>query len=91
MAAVLVVLQILLVVVMFGCALTVVMRMFQEDQTVLGIVSIVLTLCTLIGWLLPFIYGWVKVQEWRLMPIMGTWTACLVLEVVLGVASFAVS
>jgi hypothetical protein len=89
MAVALLLLQILVLVVMFGCFLMVVLRMFQEDKTVLGIVSIVLTVCTLIGWLLPFVYGWIKVQEWRMMPIMGTWTACLVLEIILGGASLA--
>ena len=37
-----------------------------------------------------FIYGWIKVQEWRLMPIMGTWTACFVLGIMLSLASLAV-
>jgi hypothetical protein len=91
MAVVLLVLQVLVGLVMLGCFIMVVIRMFQEDQTVLGIVCIVLTFCTGVGWLIAFVYGWIKVQEWRLMPIMGTWTACFALEVLLVVAGAVVA
>ena len=49
----------------------VVIQMFKRDQSTLGIVCIILTLCTGVGPLIAFIFGWMKATEW---DIKKTWT-----------------
>ena len=64
------------------CWILVLIKMFQNGQTGLGILSI---FCGIVA----FIYGWVKVNEWNLKTVMIVWTACWALSIVLVVAGGA--
>jgi hypothetical protein len=66
------------------CYILVIVQMFQHNQTGMGVACLVgLILCG-IGALVAFIYGWVKAGEWRINNIMLTWTACIVVSVILN-------
>jgi hypothetical protein len=60
------------------CLIIVIVKMFQKQQTGLGIASIILTFCIPLGFLLPFIYGWMKAGEWGIKNLMMGTTGCLV-------------
>ena len=57
----------------FVCFILVVVKMFQNDQTGLGIVTLITSLCG-IGTLIAFIYGWIKSSEWNIKTLMLVWT-----------------
>lgn len=64
------------------CFILVVVKMFQNGSTLLGILS--LLLCWCVGPLVAFIMGWVKNAEWGIKNIMIAWTACIALGFVGG-------
>jgi hypothetical protein len=65
------------------CFILVLVKIFQAGQTGLGVVCIILTLCTGIGPLIAFIYGWIKSTEWNLKNVMIVWTLIWVLSLVI--------
>jgi hypothetical protein len=67
----------------FICFILVLVQMFQRGETTLGIVCIVLACCGF-GFLIAFIYGWVKSGQWGIQNIMLIWTGCIVLSIVGG-------
>lgn len=72
-------------IVQLVCLVMVIVKMFQKGETGIGIASAVLSVCTGIGVLIAFIYGWIKSSEWGLKKVMVIWTACFVLNIVLVV------
>jgi biotin transporter BioY len=68
------------------CWILVLIKMFQAGQTGLAIVSIV-TFCCVIGYLIPFIYGWMKAKEWSITNIMVVWSICIVINLITGAIS----
>jgi hypothetical protein len=76
------------------CFVVVVIKMFQKDQSTLGIVCIVLYFCANIGNLIAFVYGWMNATAWDIKNVMLAWTGCIVgaiLFVILAMASAAVA
>jgi len=69
------------------CFIMALIKMFQTGNTVLGIVCIVLTPCCGIGWLIGFIFGWVKATEWNFKNVMIIWTVAFVVNIIVGVAN----
>jgi hypothetical protein len=69
------------------CFIMVVVKMFQHDQTGLGIACILLSLCSGIGTLIAFVYGWVKASDWKIQPLMAVWTGCFILILLMGIAT----
>lgn len=67
------------------CFIIVVMKMFQNGQTGLGIATIVLLFCCGIGGLIAFIYGWVKSGEWNIRNVMLAWTVAFIIGIVGGI------
>ena len=61
----------------------VLVKMFQNGQTGLGVVCIILCLCG-IGVLVTFIVGWINANRWGITNIMIAWTLCWVVGIVLG-------
>lgn len=82
-----VILLLAVAVAQLACFVLVLIKMFENGETGLGIARIVLTFCTGIGSLIAFVYGWIKSSQWGLQKVMIAWTACLVLNVVLVVAA----
>jgi tetrahydromethanopterin S-methyltransferase subunit E len=67
----------------------VLIKMFQNDQTVMGIVCIVgICVCGL-GGLLAFILGWMNSTKWGIKNVMLAWTAAIILNILLGVIGAA--
>lgn len=64
------------------CFIMVLIKMFQNGQTVLGIVCIIFCL---IGILVAFIMGWVNVAKWNIKNVMLVWTGCIVVNIVLSI------
>lgn len=69
----------------------VLIRMFQNDESTLGIICIVLTVCTGIGPLVAYIMGWVKMDKLQTQAIMPKWTTYIVAQLVLTVIIIALA
>lgn len=82
LAGILYLLAIALSIVSLVCFILVLVQMFKRDQANLGIICIVLTLCTGVGPLVAFIYGWMKATEWNLKKVMTYWTVAIVLQLI---------
>ena len=65
------------------CFVLVVVKMFQNEQTGLGIACIALAFCTGLGMPIAFIFGWVKSKEWDLKKVMVIWSVTWALQIVL--------
>ena len=65
-------------------------KMFQEDQTTLAIICIVLALCTGIGPLIALVVGWMNATKWRIQQVMLLWTGCLIGSIVLYLIGFCI-
>ena len=60
------------------CAILVWIKMFQNDQTGLGIACIVLTVVCGVGGIITFIIGWMNAAKWGLKNVMLLWTGSVV-------------
>lgn len=70
-------------IVSLCCYAFVIYQMFNNAESVIGIVCLV-GLCVLgLGVIVAFIYGWIKAREWEIVPVMGMWSACVVAQLVL--------
>jgi hypothetical protein len=76
--------SILINVVVLVCFILVLVKMFQHGQTGLGIATAVTAICG-IGFLIAFVYGWIKSSEWNLKPVMLAWTAAIVVGIALNI------
>jgi hypothetical protein len=61
------------------CFILLLVRMFQEGESRLGTVCIVLAFCGGIGSLVAFVVGWVRAREWQVTQIMVVWSLCYIL------------
>ena len=89
MGALINIISILLSLVSLGCFIMVVVKMFQNGQTGLGIACIVLVLCAGIGALIAFVYGWMKSSEWNIKNIMLAWTGAIVVNILLSIVGYS--
>jgi hypothetical protein len=69
-------------IIILICFILVVIKMFQNSQTGLGIACIVLVFCVGIGFLVAFIVGWINARRWGITNIMIVWTVCFILNLV---------
>lgn len=67
-----------------GCFIFVVIKMFQNGDKTMGIISLVTIPCG-IGMLIAFIFGWMNVGKYNAMLVMVIYTLSML---VLGPASF---
>lgn len=79
--------MLLMGIVHLVCLVMVIVKMFQQGETGLGIACVVLSFCTGIGVLIAFVYGWVKSSQWELKKVMVIWTAVLAVNLVLTIAA----
>jgi hypothetical protein len=89
MAYLLMALQVIVGIAYLVCFILVLIKMFQNGQTGLGIACIVLVFCVGIGALIAFIFGWINAQKWGIKNIMMAWTACWVIGIILNIAGYA--
>ena len=71
------------------CFILVLIQMFKNDQTGMGIACIVLVFVCGIGALVAFIVGWMNAGKWNITNIMWAWTVCIVVGILVNVASVA--
>jgi hypothetical protein len=69
----------ILIIANLVCFILVLVKMFQAGQTGLGVVCIILYICTGIGGLIAFIVGWMNATKWQIKNVMIAWTAIWIL------------
>lgn len=74
----------------FVCCIIVIVKMFQNNQTGIGIASIIGLFICGIGYILTLIYGWQNKVAWGLQKVMPIYTGCLVLGLVFYGAGYAI-
>lgn len=67
----------------FICWIMIVVNMFKNNQTGLGIATIVTVFCAGIGYLVALIFGWKNSTAWNIKKVMMAYTVCLIGSVVL--------
>ncbi|MDX1943906.1 MAG: hypothetical protein SFU86_00755 [Pirellulaceae bacterium] len=77
--------NIVIAIVSLCCYFYVIYTMFNNAQTVLGIICLVGACVLGIGGLVAFVYGWIKAREWEIVPVMGVWTGCIAANIVIAV------
>ena len=82
--------SIVLLLVAFVCTIVVIIKMFQHDQTALGVVTVLLLLCSGIGQLIALIVGWMNVGAWKIQGIMVAFTASLLIGWALSLGGYGV-
>lgn len=75
-------------IIAFVCAVIVAVKMLQNNQTALGVITIIGFFFCGIGYLLALIFGWQNRQAWGLQKVMPILTASLILSFVLFVPGY---
>ncbi len=70
------------------CYVMVIIKMFSNDESTMGIVCLVTLLCG-VGGLIAFVYGWMKSGTWGIQNLMLAWTGCFVVNILVWVAMIA--
>jgi len=73
---------IILGMVALVCAILVAVKMLQNNQTAMGVITIVGLFVCGIGYLLALIFGWQNRKAWGLEKVMPIFTASLILAFV---------
>ena len=73
----------------FVCFILTLVKMFQNDETTMGIVCIVTFFFCFLGVLITFIVGWMNASRWQNQQVMVIWTCCIVGSIVLTLLSAA--
>lgn len=82
-------LLLVLTVVQLVCFIMVVVKMFQMGSTGVGIATIILALFCGIGFLIAFIWGWLKVgTNPSLKNIMIGWTVVWLLNILIAAVGY---
>lgn len=77
--------SVVLSIVSVLCYFYVIYQMFNNAETVIGIVCLV-GICVLgLGGLVAFVYGWIKAWEWEIVPVMAIWSGCIVVNILLAI------
>jgi hypothetical protein len=66
------------------CFVLVVIKMFQNNQTVLGIVSIV-AFCCGVGLLVGLVVGWMNAANWHIQKLMYVYTGAVLVYIIFAV------
>ena len=73
------------------CFILTLIKMFQSDETTMGIVCIVTFFLCGLGALIAFIVGWINASKWQNQQVMFFWTCCIIANIVLSVLGFAIA
>ena len=73
------------------CFIMVLVKMFQRGDTTIGIVSLVLAICSGIGVLIAFVYGWINASRLEIRNVMIVWTIAIVASVLLTGAAMGIA
>ena len=80
----------LLSLVALICGIIVVVKMIQNKQTALGVITLILMFCTGIGHFIALIFGWMKSSEWNIKGLMMAYTVSLLLGMALGLGGYGI-
>ena len=83
MAYALVALGSILNLVALVCAILVIVKMFQNNQTGIGVASIIGLFVCGFGYILALVYGWQNKVAWKLESVMPIFTGSIVLGMLL--------
>lgn len=61
------------------CGIIISVKMFQNDNTALGVITLITLFCSGIGYLIALIFGWMKAGAWRIQNLMIVYSILLVL------------
>ncbi|MFN3150079.1 hypothetical protein [Bremerella sp.] len=70
------------------CFILVIVKMFQNDDSTLGIICIVTIFCG-IGGLIAFVMGWINAGKYGASQLMLIWTGAIVGSVILNIIGSA--
>ena len=71
------------------CLILVIIKMFQNDDTTMGVVCILTTVFCGIGYLITFVMGWLNAGKYGTSQIMLIWTGSFVGSVILQIIGLA--
>jgi len=71
------------------CFIMVLVQMFKNNQTGMGIACIVLIFVCGIGGLIAFIVGWMNAGKWNAQNLMWAWTGCIVVGILVQILAAA--
>lgn len=77
-------------IVSFVCFILIIIKMFQNDDTTLGIICIVTIFCG-IGGIIAFVMGWINAGKYNASQLMLIWTGSLVGSIVLNIIGQALA
>jgi hypothetical protein len=70
------------------CYIIVVVKMFQNNKTTPGIISLVGLLACGLGYLYALVYGWTKAKDWNITPLMIVWTLAFLVGIGINMMTF---
>lgn len=77
-------LSIVLGIVSLVCFILIIVKMFQSDDVILGVVGLVGLLACGLGALITFVMGWVNSEKYGAQQIMLVWTAAIVINLLIS-------
>ncbi|MDZ4851162.1 MAG: hypothetical protein SGI77_17885 [Pirellulaceae bacterium] len=80
----------ILMLVAFVCTIIIIVKMFQNNQTGMGIGTIVGLFVCGIGYIVALIFGWKNKDAWGLQKVMPIFTGSLILGLVLYGIGYAI-
>ncbi|QDU76681.1 hypothetical protein Pan97_37360 [Bremerella volcania] len=75
-------------IVSLVCFILIIVKMFQNDDSTLGIICIVTIFCG-IGGLIAFVMGWINAGKYNASQLMLIWTGAIVGSVILNIIGSA--
>jgi hypothetical protein len=79
-------LNVVIAIVGLCCYFYVIYQMFENAETVIGIICLV-GVCVLgLGGIVAFVYGWIKARDWEIVPVMAIWSGAIALNIAIAVA-----
>lgn len=63
------------------CGIIISVKMFQNDNTALGVITLITLFCTGIGYLIALVYGWMKAGAWRIQNLMIVYSILIVVAI----------
>ncbi|MBN2290931.1 MAG: hypothetical protein JXM70_00815 [Pirellulales bacterium] len=72
------------------CYILVLIKMFQNSETTMGVICIVTFILCGLGVLIAFIVGWINAGKWQIQQTMWIWTGCFIGGILINILTFAV-
>lgn len=69
------------------CYILILIQIFQHGKTGMGIACLLLLFCCGGGYVLAFIYGWMKAREWNMNNLMTIWSVFFGVHILAGAIS----